>query len=414
MVERNPLSLWAAAIALPFFLLLAAGPFPLMVFGLLVDHIISALALGAVALQCILQPMKLRTTIGWCVALYLLVLLPSVLRSPELGSALDQYKKTFGYAALFFLFLAMRRPYVREIRIVSLVAFFGIGALIIYLYNFSDYARVVRFALSADYDRLTTYGPGLEAGNVDPNMTAFGMVLTFLCAFPLMLVQDKRGLNYLAALAVPVLVYVSAILMSRTAILCVALAAVLYVGRELTSRFSRTFVVRRLSARSVVVLAGVGITLYLLLEQDVVQATLRRFEGIVEQESETTGRLWLMERALNCVLDSVGNVLWGCGYAWSNPHNEFLRDLANSGFFSAASRIALLLTVWLIARRRAAYQFGQSFVVDMTFAVVTVMLLTYGHTKTFWFGLALIWLNGLSDTNEKCRHPGVRGIEAKG
>lgn len=377
-------------LALLFFLGLAAGPFPVRVSGILLDRVLSALVFVALLLACLRQSSYKGGLFTQVLGLYFLFLLPSVILAEDIGYSVDRFVIDLGYGALFYLFISSREIRVTEIRWAALFGLLIIELVTVYLYNFSDYSDNVRFALSSDYEALAQYGNSVDSESVDPNTTAIGMVLTFLCAFPLLLETGGWKVKALLLVTFSLLIYSLLVLSSRTAIVAIILSMLVFFFHALSLKRSvKKYFVRYLSA----VILAVGFMLYFVVDADLVERAIGRFfEGVVESESQSSGRLDLIETAFGCYFSSVQSILFGCGYSWSNPHNEFIKNLTNSGFFAAVLYVVWVFLFYVLARKRARQLSGTALLVDATFIPLLFSLMTYGHTKTFWAGLAIVWI----------------------
>ena len=126
-----------------------------------------------------------------------------------------------------------------------------------------------------------------------------------------------------------------------------------------------------------------------------------RFDGGVLAEVDSPdSRIYLIIDGFNIFISSFGTLIFGNGYFLSNPHNEYLRNFIDSGIIAGILHVMLLIYFFKVCRKRALFRMGHSGYVYAVFLPFLFMLGTYGHTKTFWVGLAFTWVvSGIKQEN---------------
>jgi len=380
-------------VAILYFVQLSAGPFPIKILVFFIDHIISALALISLFLVFFFRGGSSRhKSLFLIVLLYIISCIPSVFVAENFTKSIEFYIIDIAYAATFVLILSTNGIKIDILRFSALIAFFLIAILAIYLYV-TVYQGRGRFSLVGNYQYFEQYGRD-DIQSVDPNMTAFGLFLTWCCALPLIM-RDKCVKCMIAFVISAIALIVCAIIfMSRTVILCVAVSFFIYFWHMIKNhRMALTNITKFI----VPIFLGSFIVFY-FYGYDLLNAAIERFTYALDAEQADTGRLTLMTDALSCYRDfSFYLVFTGCGFQQNNPHNEFVAVFSNSGFFAVVFYILIIFTAFYIARINTLHTGGKIIIAYMTFSGFFIMLNTYGHTKTFWAGLAILLLNSYPD-----------------
>ncbi len=381
--------LGAFATAYLWWLLVATGPVPITLFGGQVDHVVSALAFGVLALAALRNSRPKNKTLVTLVLLYWLTSVPSIFLSSNMPSAIRGFLVDIGYGGMFLLLTMLNVRDWRLCRYAALAALITAEILLLYLRLFSDYSETVRFAIATDYASLAEFSDD-DRTHADPNATAIGMVLTFLCALPLLFSATLLRTKVTIVAALVLLIYASTLLLSRTSTVMISVV-LLIVTLSLNRKSGQTYVTSR-GGPWIITGMLLVVAMQALIPDGSFDALWTRFTYITEGEAQPTARIDLMTLALECFLSTPVTVGFGCGYAATNPHNEFLRVLANSGALAFLVYCAILLRCYLVARNRARRFFRPVPLVEAMFWPFVFALFTYGHTKLYWVGLSLLWL----------------------
>ena len=304
-------------------------------------------------------------------------------------SAIRSFLVDIGYGGMFLLLTMLNVRDWRLCRYAALAALITAEILLLYLRLFSDYSETVRFAIATDYASLAEFSDD-DRTHADPNATAIGMVLTFLCALPLLFSTTLLRTKVTIVVALVFLIYASTLLLSRTSAVMISLV-LLIVTLSLNRKSGQTYVTSR-GGPWIITGVLLVVAMQALIPDGSFDALWTRFTYITEGEAQPTARIDLMKSGLECFLSTPITVVFGCGYGATNPHNEFLRVLANSGALAFFAYCTILLRCYLVARNRARRFLQPVPLVDAIFWPFVVALLTYGHTKLYWVGLALLWL----------------------
>lgn len=128
------------------------------------------------------------------------------------------------------------------------------------------------------------------------------------------------------------------------------------------------------------------------LFKDLFNNMTSRFDGGISGDLSDGGRIPLIIEGWDIFISSTKNIIFGNGYFLLNPHNEYLRNFFDSGLVAGILHLVLLILLYMACRKRALTRMGHSGYVNAIFLSFLFMLSTYGHTKTFWVGLAFSWI----------------------
>jgi hypothetical protein len=383
---------WAFWVAFGYFFMLALGPIPVFVAGVSIDRITSALLLCVLLIARLRGRGDLSTPVIWLIGLYSAAVLPSVLASTDTIEALGPYLVALGYALTLALFVSLKVGSENPIRWGALLGLLTAELLTLYLYYSSGYQYDIRFAVSINYDAYAALGNSIESDNIDPNMTAMGMMLCYCCALPVVLQSRHIVVRFISVTALFLMIYCILLLQSRTGLVMIgALAVVVIYHTAATNGLGRTTI--PIAWAALLILTGLG--LLSLIDIDVLDKAFERFDNAFENERENLGRLDMLEIGMDCYRTSLQTILLGCGFSWSNPHNEFVRALVNSGPIALVAFCFLVGLTYFYAREAASRKSQSAIYVDAIALPFMLAMLTYGHTKTLWVGLAIVWLSRL-------------------
>jgi hypothetical protein len=376
----------AVMASVPFFIMLGMGPFPFKILGVPVDYLATGLLLSSIFIGASRVDKKHINVIGIILISYVISLYPSVLISSDFDKSLGRYIITMIYALMFLLLLKVNfSNYLYRLhQFVAILIFSFISLACIYIYYFSNYSGLTRFALVNDYSNFDAESYRGESSGVDPNMTAMGLIL--LLAF------SYSGINSIKNTKLKILVVffclanlllVLSIFASRTAFIS-ALISFIPIFFSVLSIKEKKFML--------------GLAFILVVPMAVIFGGLfdnivNRFDGGVAAEFDSTdGRISLISDGYHIFTSSFLDFIFGNGYFLSNPHNEYLRNFFDSGVIVGILHLILLIYFFYACRKRAKINMGHSGYVDAMFFPFLFMLGTYGHTKTFWVGLAFTWI----------------------
>lgn len=367
-------------LSLPFFLMLATGPFPFEVCGLSLDHLATGCLLVAASLGFLVAPRKKVYRIDILLLAYMISLIPSVILSVDFAQSLERYLISILYAVILSIVMRIdfgSRGY-RAYSLVSLFVFSIVSLGCIYIYYFSAYSGNVRFALVRDYGNFDVEFYNGASGGVDPNMTAMGLVLLFTFSYQqINRIGNVRIKMLSASFLIVTFFVVLSIFASRTAFICALISFFPVLLKVLSRKQKRNFLV----------LVLLMLALMMPFFDGLFNNMIGRFGGSVSTLADD-GRIQLMIEGYDIFMSSAKNILFGYGYFTLNPHNEYLRNFFCSGVVSGILYVSLLVSFYIACRNRAKIGIGHSGYVDALFFPFLFMLATYGHTKTFWVGLA--------------------------
>lgn len=371
----------------PFFISLAFGPLPFSIFGINTDYIATGLL---AALLIIALPHKLvigRVSVNLLMLSYFLSILPSVIESENISISFYRFIISLGYGLILLLAINVRislRCYKSVIKI-AIFAIYIACFTVIYLYLFSDYSGEIRFLISTDYlDALQ--GIDSSTQTVDPNMTAMGLVMLFSFSLVGILEMIKSKKRFFLIMGISFLITLSIIILqSRTAMLMLLLMMItLLFFDERISKNNRIKIMLVLLISIPIVLSITG--------EGIINNIIDRFVNLEKYESNDTGRIDLISRAYVEYIYNIKNLVIGKGYMLTNPHNEYLRNFFDSGIIGGFFHLGFLFVVISTIFRRSKLNHGHRIYANLTLLPYLFMLFTYGHTKTFWVGIAFSWI----------------------
>ena len=306
------------------------------------------------------------------VCLYSLCILPSVLMSEQLeASALKYFSFLSYWIAIIFPLYIFKRD------ILSIW-----------------YSSIIFGLISATYvigSSLIESGLGLRLqviGDVDGNHLSIG--LGVLVILTLRTILNSRGRVLCIVLWLAVLLLLSSIflLMSRTVLVG------LFGGGILAFLVGILTQLRQRDLKLLIAIFFVTILFFIFFAEyssNSLDYLDRRFVEFRFNESRLT--LWQESLKSISAFSDWRAVFWGMGYFQSNPHNEFLRYLSDSGVFGLFWLLLFLALfywskVWSLRKNRIAFAFQ-----NWMFLYLLTYLCTYGHVKTFWVAPVGIVLN---------------------
>ena len=367
---------------------------PFKILGLSVDYLATFLLSVSIFIGASRAIRKNIVSMDIVLIIYIISLFPSVLISPYFDKSMERYLITITYAIIFILLLRVNfTNYLYRLHsFIAIFIFSCVSLVVIYIYNFSDYSGLVRFALVRDYSSFDTETYAGESGGVDPNMTAMG--LTFLIAF------SYSGIYFIKNIRLKLLVVcfcfinlflVLSIFASRTAFIAAFISFIPIFFNVLSTK-ERKFMI---------ILTGLLLLPMIVFFSGLFENIANRFDGGVLAEFDSPdSRIYLIIDGYNIFTSSFGNLIFGDGYFMSNPHNEYLRNFIDSGVIVGILHLILLIYFFYVCRKRAVIRMGHSGYVYAIFLPFLFMLGTYGHTKTFWVGLAFTWIvSGIKQEN---------------
>ena len=367
-------------VTLPFFVLIGLGPLPFTILGLLIDHIFTLALSFSIIVSACAYPLRF-TSLSIAVLIYLLSLVPSVIHAGDLEHSFSRFLITCGYGVTVAILFCRPRQIVRFEYIVRLaqVALLFSSVIILFFYVLSVFSLNERFSIGAGLELALGY----VDFKVDPNTTSMGLVLLFSLCVPYL---TRANNNFLKSAGLCLLITLSIIaivsLASRTAIIAMLiLAIIVFLNRQSSaSKLSDKFLF--------------GFVFFVVFFLADYVSLANRFDlNVMQHEANLdTGRFSLIRVAIDEYNQSLWNYLFGMGYAHTNPHNEYLRNFFDSGVFVGFYNVFLLAFVYFSSRKKSICNVGNPYFVDAVALPFFFMLLTYGHTKIYWVGLAFIWL----------------------
>lgn len=315
------------------------------------------------------------------VVVYLFLSIPSVIFSQNLSLSISKFLITFAYGSAVAQLLSLPLSTVNVSNIFKLAkaALLVSGMLVISNCLSFSYSNTNRFSFGSDLNFIYS-NSSLE---VDPNMTAMGIVLLFAFCVPYMLKSSNSFYSYLSPFLLTLLTLFSiSMLASRTAIVSFLVIVLVFL-------FSNN---KRKQKNLIMVIFLIAFILA-ACATDFGAAAMRFDPSIMIHEANLeSGRFSLYKDSFDKFNNNIANYFIGIGYANTNPHNDYLRIFFDSGVFVGILNIYLLFYIHSTSRSRAIANFGSPFLVDAVAFPFYFMLLTYGHTKTYWLGIAFIWL----------------------
>lgn len=305
---------------------------------------------------------------------FFFLMLPSVLVSNNLRESTFAYFTfaAYGISILFPLYIFRKRI---NFIMYSSVFLGGIWASIILLISYRETSNLIRLQVfnGSDTNHLA-FGLGLLIINLTnvANYTAskYGRVACRLG-------QVFFGLAVI-------------LLLSRTVILGLtggAIGSLLIVALR-KNNFTNLF---KLAGLIVPVFVLVTAIIYWYYPSTIGHAIYRFTEARLYEN-----RIILWSDALNQI-NTLSDFMFGVGYYELNPHNEFVKYLAASGFLGLLWLIIFLFGVYRFRVWPLRTDMHLFFVQNWLFLYMIAYLSTYGHNKTFWLAPSAILIFYLRD-----------------
>ena len=369
-----------------FFISLCLGPVPLNILSLKIDYIItSALLFFSFFYLKKTLTNKFKITV-LLFALYIILIFPSVIWSQNFS----RYAITIIYFTLFlFISHSVEKSLFIKYRQIALLALMISAVIILYSFFFSGYSHEHgRFRLLLDPNLWKTGDlADILNNSADPNMTAIGlvMVLSFVTE-DLENLSSKKSVFTQLSIVITTSVCV-ALLQSRTAFLMLLLLGALWLAKNRPRTLLRTLFVYSLGiiATYFVIVSNHVLTLYF-------SSLIDRFLNAIVEAKSSTGRIDYLISDFHYWTESIFNFLLGIGYMNSNPHNEFYRNLTNSGLLVGVFFLIILLVYTRTIHRQIRTTYKNDWGIIYLSYPFFVALSLYGHTKTFWAFLILCQL----------------------
>ena len=374
---------------LPFFLMLALGPYPLKIFGFLIDHIATLLLAIVCFLSLIKNSRKQITSLDMILIVYLFSIVPSIISSKDFDLSFERYIISLGYSAIFISITKINftPANYRLLFYTSLVSVISISILILSLYFYGNYTLDSRFAVASDYQSLAAEGHSTDSGAVDPNMTAMGMVLLFAFCLPgLISIRNNKTRRHMILLFFIITLMLCVLLNSRTGQISTLIISLIICF----SKKSISFADKNWLAINFLILLLL-FSAYSLYDIYITSIT-DRYTDMFENERGENGRIDLLTRAVETFFSTTKNIWAGDGYMIWNPHNVYVEHFVNSGFITGILNLILLSGLYFRCVKIAIKKIGSPVFVNVMMIPFLFMLTTYGHTKTFWVGLAFTWI----------------------
>lgn len=307
----------------------------------------------------------------------------SVVGSSDVELSLREWGVMFGYAMVCFLAPVVVLPQISFLRTFFLTMALIVSLGIIYLYLFTDFGSIRRFALGTD-PFVQRYDSDVW---VDPNMTATGLAMSILVYIP-NLNQLKHSFWKFFIGIVVFLIILSAITItiSRSSMLALLLSCFLaMVALSLQGFVKRGTGYFRYSL-IVGMLGPILLILVYISFPSILTSLLDRFS----QNIGNSVRVFLIDEAFSIYTSSAKNVLLGNGYQTLNPHNEYIRNLTCSGILGFFAFLVLLGNFYLFVVRKVRSDYFSSFSAISLFLFIIIAIIFYGHAKTLWTSLLFI------------------------
>jgi hypothetical protein len=236
--------------------------------------------------------------------------------------------------------------------------------------------------------------------NVDPNMTAIGMLMACVIILPEFIIcKNKYSLiYYIISLLI---IFISAIvLLSRTAIGAFFLSvfiSFLWNIKEITKINSKKKLFKKIGLLISILFLCV-FCLY-LTRVDFVLQTYDRFVHVLSGAyiySDDFNRVDRIQSSVELWSKDLKTLIFGNGFFTLNPHNEIIRMLSASGLLGLLTYIFLFYAFYVICCKSdhftSIYLFGQR----ALFVYLLIIIQSYGHSKSLFFGFTFLLINHLA------------------
>lgn len=382
---------YAAIVAIFLFLLfIGTGPIPIKILGMKVDYLISMFFLLSIV-NLANYRIKINKFL-YILVFYCSLILPSVIFSENFIFSLENYFYTLAYAFIAYISTMSNISLENYSKLykISIISIVLSCSLILFLYSFSDYVGQMRFRIVTNINK-SAEDINLLTESVDPNITAIGLTFLFLFIMP-GIIKLKIALKKLVLTSlISLLIFSLLILQSKTAFAMIFLAILMFFIVKSNIKINYTYVLLLMATLLPII----------VFQSSEFFSIIDRFSNSIESESQPTGRIDLITSQFHILLSSYKNILIGNGFMISNPHNEYLKNLFNSGMLGFLGFISLIAFLIFTVTRNSKINHGNTLFAWLMLIPYLFSLGVYGHTKSLWVGAALCLIVSKVKFNDK-------------